>query len=538
MDNANPLLRDGPGLLESAWAYRWLVLAAAVVGGALVYGLASIQPEVYEAQAKMFLGVPNEDTVTGQVFNVDENQRIGQLAARLNTDKVYVDAAESQNIRAGITELRERIDVIGTPENATITVVTRGGTPQTASGLANALVTTHLDEVERVNTVEEERVVAQFDAEIAALQQQVEDVERQLRAGDDVVAPVRLQSLLDQIAQQQQRKTTFLIDNAAFGNGVREVEFAQPPSSPVAPQPKRMAAVGVVMGGALGVALAFWLAGRATRVETEDKPAALLRAPLLGSLRKLPSPDRAVDARDDEAYRFILSSIESVLSRRGGSSVLVTTAAPTNGKTEFALWLAVSAARDGREVVLVDGDVRDRRLTRVVSSHFRKGKVKLNGLTDIAAGKRSVDEAVFNYPVSQNTAFLSIVTAGRATDDTNTFVRSPGFREAMNAIRDYAELTLVDAAPLLSVADTSAIAGHVDGLVVLVHRGASQKELESLRNRLQFVAAPLLGYVFVEDERDESQVPPAPLRRLAPSAEEGEGRRPALLGGGRSRVES
>jgi Mrp family chromosome partitioning ATPase len=57
-------------------------------------------------------------------------------------------------------------------------------------------------------------------------------------------------------------------------------------------------------------------------------------------------------------------------------------------------------------------------------------------------------------------------------------------------------LVFVDAPPLLQVAYSSAMAGYVDGLVVVVAHGTPVRELEDLADRLKLIGTPILGYLY------------------------------------------
>ncbi|MGH3666264.1 MAG: hypothetical protein ACRDU8_09310, partial [Egibacteraceae bacterium] len=91
---------------------------------------------------------------------------------------------------------------------------------------------------------------------------------------------------------------------------------------------------------------------------------------------------------------------------------------------------------------------------------------------------------------------LSFVPAGSRLSDPAGFFRTPEFRKALGRVKEQAELVVVDSPPLLSVADASAIASQVDGIVIVVDRGAPLRQLEEVRERLQFIGTPVLGYVF------------------------------------------
>ena len=55
---------------------------------------------------------------------------------------------------------------------------------------------------------------------------------------------------------------------------------------------------------------------------------------------------------------------------------------------------------------------------------------------------------------------------------------------------------LIDIPPLLTVADGSAVAGDADGAVMIVERGTETHDLETVRQRLEILRAPLIGVVY------------------------------------------
>jgi Mrp family chromosome partitioning ATPase len=73
------------------------------------------------------------------------------------------------------------------------------------------------------------------------------------------------------------------------------------------------------------------------------------------------------------------------------------------------------------------------------------------------------------------------------------------FKRALAKIRDSADMTVIDSPPMLAVSDTSVIAAQVDAVVVVVNRRTSIARLVDLRQRLDLVGAPLIGYVYNRD---------------------------------------
>jgi Mrp family chromosome partitioning ATPase len=91
---------------------------------------------------------------------------------------------------------------------------------------------------------------------------------------------------------------------------------------------------------------------------------------------------------------------------------------------------------------------------------------------------------------------VRFVPVGQRTIDPAGYFRTGEFHRSMSLIKDGTDVVIVDAPPILAVAETSAIAAHVDGIVLVVTRGTRLSRLEEVRQRLEFVGTPLIGYVF------------------------------------------
>jgi Mrp family chromosome partitioning ATPase len=91
---------------------------------------------------------------------------------------------------------------------------------------------------------------------------------------------------------------------------------------------------------------------------------------------------------------------------------------------------------------------------------------------------------------------LPVLPAGTKVEHPAGFFRSSTFRKALLSIGERTDLILIDSPALLAVSDAMAIAGQVDGIVVVVGRGTPLRHLRTLRESLARVDTPLIGYIF------------------------------------------
>ena len=494
---------QGPSLIASIWRYKWTILTATLLAAGLAYFLSSSQAPTYQASGRIFLADPRSQSVLGSGRDfADPELYVPQQAERVTSDPVLDLAAQLLGGEATGDRLADRVAAEPDAALNLITVSAAAPTPEGAAEIANA-VTEAYEQVSRQRTLSSaDAAVAELEGARQALRGQIAAIEEELLTRpEDLVLITRLEILSGQLASLDERAQQVAVDAAVFGSGVDMTEPAEPPGSPATPKPVRNAALAGVMAFALAAAWAYWRAARTQRVESRFDPAHVLGVPLLGQIPRFRhggailsrgSSDSPIDIPPEaaEAYRFLLTSVEFSLAEQGGSSVLITSAGEGDGKTLTAAGMATAAALDGRDTLLVDADVRARGLSRLL------GIDRLGGLTDLISDGLGELDRLIRVPFLTHGIKVRVLSAGTRVADPGALLRAPGFRRASNQLREIASLVIVDAPPLLAVADTSVIAGHVDALVLVVNRGTSISQLQHLRERLAFVPTPVLGYVY------------------------------------------
>jgi Mrp family chromosome partitioning ATPase len=154
--------------------------------------------------------------------------------------------------------------------------------------------------------------------------------------------------------------------------------------------------------------------------------------------------------------------------------------------------LAAAALLEGRDPLLVDGDLRLRRLSKMAGAD---GEL---GLVDLADGPEEFyQRTVRRLPVFQDALRLRLLPAGSTADMGAGSIRRPGVARFFRALSESGELTIVDSAPVLATADTTVLGSQVDAVVLVVREGTSREILAAVADRLRFVGSPVLGFVYV-----------------------------------------
>lgn len=492
-------------LLSVFWRHKWLVLGATLLFGALGWGAAQLQPTMYSAQASVLLDDPRSSSVFDERRQtVIDPARYVRNRAEFMTSTAVLDAASDDiDGRLSAEEIRARVTVTPARELDLVTIDALDPTPTGAAEVANAIVTAYEQVVTQESAASAAETTEQLTVSREGLQAQIDSLEESIAdAGEDdteLLASLNAQrtALATQLLSLDSQIDQITVDATLYGSGVQLFEQAEPPVSPAQPRPLGAALVAAFVGFLAGMALAWWRTEHRQNADDRLDPAHALGIPLLGEVPEFSAAGMsgtlpAHDARHTvagEAYHFLVSSLGFALNEEGGSTVLVTSARPGDGKTVTAANLAIAAMRDGRRVLMVDADERARGLTNLT------GVTPEPGLTDLANDHLHVSLATAHMSLGDGDR-LAVVPAGRRLEDPAGFFRTGQFRQAITRVKHDVDLVVIDSPPLLAVSDTSAIASQADGIVIVVSRGTPIRLLREVRERLEFIGTPALGYVF------------------------------------------
>jgi capsular exopolysaccharide synthesis family protein len=303
------------------------------------------------------------------------------------------------------------------------------------------------------------------------------DVETSRRLYDAVQARVQE----TQVASELRTSNVFVIDQATQ------------PLLPATPRTARNLGLAALLGLLGGVGLAFLSEALDDRLRGPLDVERSLGVPSLGAVPRGRRAEPAeggfaseAPAREAvEAFRAIRTALLQAELPEGGRVLLVTSAARAEGRTTVALHTALALAGLGGAVLLVDADLRD------PAVHRRLGVRAGPGLGEILAGQET---RLVRLEVHKQQLYL--LRAGGRTGDPAELLGAPRMRELLRQLRRRFVWVVIDAAALLPTSDVDAFAGLVDGVVLVVDRERTTREVvrEACR-RLERSRAHLVGVV-------------------------------------------
>ncbi len=295
-------------------------------------------------------------------------------------------------------------------------------------------------------------------------------------------------------------------------NNIRMVDSAQEPKDPIAPRVSVNVSIALLVGLILGLALAILREQLDNTLKTPEDVEHRLGVTFLGLLpdivdesaprgttkqrtrrRVVPSqlaPELLVHERPTsgiaEAARSLRTNLMFMNPDEPYKRLLVTSAAPAEGKTTVAVSIAISLAQGGQKVCIIDCDLRRPRLHRIFD---RAGDV---GLMNVILGEATVDE-VAKPTIVPN---LYCIPCGPIPPNSADVVSSEKFRRLLDDISARFDRIVLDSPPVIAVTDSAIVSTLVDGVVFVVRAFKTSVNLcRSGLRTLQDVDAPIAGAV-------------------------------------------
>jgi capsular exopolysaccharide synthesis family protein len=196
----------------------------------------------------------------------------------------------------------------------------------------------------------------------------------------------------------------------------------------------------------------------------------------------------------EEAYRLLSINLQSLRKDVPLQTVLITSAISHEGKSTVAANLAQTLAERGQTVFLVESDMRRPTIERMF------GIDNGLGLSNLLTERTSLSGMALGqvmHPAEQSSLF--VIGGGPEVPNPTALLAAPPMEKLLDYLGAQGQITLLDAPPVLGMADVSVLASMVDGVILVVGQALSRREYvrEALK-QLQASRAHVLGLVFLK----------------------------------------
>jgi capsular exopolysaccharide synthesis family protein len=193
-----------------------------------------------------------------------------------------------------------------------------------------------------------------------------------------------------------------------------------------------------------------------------------------------------------EKFRLLRARLRNLRERRQLQKLVITSAVPNDGKTLVAMNLAVCLAKHTNEkILLLEGDLRK----PMLGEHLG-----IKALPGIGEWWASVDEPTSKFIYRFDELQLWILPAGSAPENPVNILQSARFLELYKQLSTCFDWIIIDAPPLLPMADVSFWSRQADGLLLVVREGCTPKAI--LQKGLETLDNPKVIGVVLNDAHD------------------------------------
>ena len=306
-------------------------------------------------------------------------------------------------------------------------------------------------------------------------------------------------------------KETSLTQDMKTGN-IRVIDPAEVPRDPVRPRKRLNILLAIIVGLVTGTGLAFFFEYLDNTIKLPEDIKRYLHIPYLG-----PVPAIAMDSggnphdeekpefvtmhspksTSSEAYRRIRTSILFSSAENQPQVIIVSSAAPGEGKTITTTNLAITMAQSGSRVIILDCDMRRPKVHKIF------GISREIGLSNILVGGCKVEEAIVHTQIPN----LDVIPCGPIPPNPSEILGSERMANLLDRLRENRTQIIIDSPPITAVTDAVVLAKIADGLVMVISAGETPREIiQNGLRQLQSVNAHVLGAVLngVEMGRDST----------------------------------
>lgn len=477
-ENAEMTLRDYARVVNRR---KWIVIAAVVLTSFTAVLLTTLQTPIYSASSEVLVQPRGQD-------GVFENQIINLNDRAIQTEiQVIEGQAVQQRVQddLGLADEPPDANASAVGDTDVISITVRDASAANAATFADAYAAAYID-------VRREQAVEELLSASAEVQIAIDDLQAELDAlvEDDP----RRNGLVTQLSNFNTTLDQLRVDAALRTGGAAVIKAAEVPTAPVEPTPSRTAVLAAVVGLLIGLGAAFLLDYLDDKVRSEDDLERLTERPVLSVVPVDPPPDNRPIAISEpthtavEAYRGLRTNLQFLGLDRAIRVVQLTSSMAGEGKTTTSTNLAVVLAQAGHRVALVDADLRRPRVHEVFDIP------QTPGFTDLLLGMDA--KHVVNHVDIDGGARLSVYPSGTIPSNPSEMLSGRRVRQLLNEMGGHYDYVVVDSAPVLPVSDSVALAGSVDGLLVVAHAGrVTQPNVMETLERLERIGAPILGLV-------------------------------------------
>ena len=318
---------------------------------------------------------------------------------------------------------------------------------------------------------------------------------------------------------------------AEKAHDVSIIERATEPQSPIKPNRNLNMIIGIFSGLLIGLIMAFISESLDTTIGRIDDIEELLKVPVLGiipstelekrkrgfmsTFKKGEKTSEDIDLHKNlvalfeptsiaaEAYKSLRTNLDLTGLKKVGNAIVITSAAPQEGKTQTLCNLGIAMAQAGQRVIIIGSDFRKPMIHKLFGLKRSPGlsevligktpwKKVVNTATDILLGGLEY-EKILKTPGIEN---LHIITCGERTPNPAELLSFPEMNDLIQELKQEFDVILFDSSPTLPVTDPAILGAKADGVILVYQAGKTARQaLFRAKIQLENVNVKIIGVV-------------------------------------------
>ena len=188
-----------------------------------------------------------------------------------------------------------------------------------------------------------------------------------------------------------------------------------------------------------------------------------------------------------EAYKSLRTNLNFLTSSTGARAIVVTSTMPEEAKSNVSVNLALTLAEDGKNVALVDCDLR-----KPVLHKYLKAGHNVKGVSNIVSNQCKLEEALLRLEQLK----ITFLPAGTPPPNPSELLGSARMQQMIQQLRATFDYVIFDAPPISMVTDAAVIGNQVDGALFVVRSSyAPAESVEAAVKKLKDTGVKVLGAV-------------------------------------------
>ena len=455
------------------------------VGAALATSL--LRDKTYSVEASLlFRDAQFDEQLLGtSTLDVNDDERTAATNLRLVSLRVVAErTATDLDPPSTVGAVEDAVDVSADGPSDVINVEATADSPETAAQIANVFADNYIEfrrEADRARIVDARRLVESDLAELGASER------------DSAAA----RSLQEQVSKLK------AIEALQTGNA-ELVQPAEAEAADASPKVLRNAVLAAALGGILAVMAAFAADRLDRRVREIDEFADGFGLPVLATVPELDHlGEKPIGAPNGDGH----SAIHSFLMLRNQlryfnvdkevGVIMVTSAAPGEGKTTIARHLAACASLAGEEAILVEADLHQPTLSARLDLLAAPGLSEyLSGQEDLESVTQRHEWSIEGAGETGRSGHVDVIAAGSVPPNPAELLESNRMEELVAQLRTSYTSVIVDTPPILQVADAIPLIRLIDGVLIVTRLdGTTDDQVRHLAEQIGELRAPALGVV-------------------------------------------